>query len=509
STYFLTRIIFLRALAFVYGTAFLVALKQNKPLIGNKGITPAKTYLSYRRSSLENQKKMQGKKAGLADLLYNFPTLLWLIKDKDMDRALDTFAALGLFLSGAVFLLGAANLPIMLSLWALYFSIVTVGQTWYGFGWESQLLETGFLAAFAVPVLSLSPWAGPVPWLAVWGFRWLLFRIMIGAGLIKIRGDSCWRDLTAMHYHYETQPVPNPLSYWLHKLPGWYHKAETAMNHVVELACPWLLLVPWRCAAAAGGLLQIAFQAVLVSSGNLSFLNWLTAVPGVWALDDAALAGLGLFPGAALDKASAVALNLEMKATAGGAALAAGRAGRALLTLSVAGLIARRSAPVVRNLLSPGQRMNMCFDPLRLVNTYGAFGSVTREREELVVEGCAEYAGRDTRWEEYVFPAKPGPLGRRPAVVSPYHFRLDWMLWIAAQSSVRYNGWLYGLLEKLLTNDEGVTGLLAKGGNPFEGRDPPKYVRVMIYRYKYSPSLKEEKNVQHGRWWTREEVGTY
>ena len=115
-------------------------------------------------------------------------------------------------------------MPLMFLLWALYTSIVNVGGTWYSFGWESQLLETGFLATFMVPLLSLHrfPASLPFPWVCRWGNRWLLFRIMLGAGLIKIRGDKCWwPDLNCMDFHYETQPVPNPLSRHFHLTPHW------------------------------------------------------------------------------------------------------------------------------------------------------------------------------------------------------------------------------------------------------------------------------------------------
>ena len=124
-----------------------------------------------------------------------------------------------LLLSALVFVRGAANMVIMFQLWLIYHSIVNVGQRWYGFGWESQLLESGFLAMFFVPVFEIGklPYHGvggylrKPSWAVVWGNRWLIFRIMMGAGLIKIRGDKCWRDLTCMEYHYQTQPVPNPL----------------------------------------------------------------------------------------------------------------------------------------------------------------------------------------------------------------------------------------------------------------------------------------------------------
>ncbi|CAN0430678.1 unnamed protein product, partial [Ectocarpus sp. 8 AP-2014] len=159
----------------------------------------------------------------------------------------------------------------------------------YGFGWENQLLETAFLAAFAVPFLSLQPFPAtcPPPAVIPWLYKWLAFRIMFaGAGLIKIRGDKVWKDLTAMDYHYETQPLPNPISYFLHQAPKKFHRFETAMNHIVELGASWLLLAPVRALSLLGGGIQTGFQLAIIISGNLSFLNYLTILPFIWCFDD-------------------------------------------------------------------------------------------------------------------------------------------------------------------------------------------------------------------------------
>jgi hypothetical protein len=207
--YWLVRIVFLRCLAMMYAVAFLVAFNQNESLIGEHGLTPAVNYLAQKPpDSTVNQ------------LILSHPTIFWIIPPTTEN--LNYCAGAGLGFSMLVAVLGSANVPLMFLLWVLYFSIVTVGQHWYSFGWESQLLETGFLAMFMVPMLSLRkfPKLTPTPWVAVWGYRWLLFRIMIGAGMIKVRGDQCWRDLTCMNYHYQTQPVPNPFSIYFHNTPG-------------------------------------------------------------------------------------------------------------------------------------------------------------------------------------------------------------------------------------------------------------------------------------------------
>ncbi len=139
-------------------------------------------------------------------------------------------------------------------------------------------METGFLGIFLCPLLDGRPFPRrPPPTPVIWLFRWLAFRIMFGAGLIKIRGDTCWGDLTCLYYHYETQPIPNPLSWWLHFRPHWFHKFGALWNHFIELIVPWFAFWP-RAARHIAGVLLVSFQIVLILSGNLSFLNWLTMV---------------------------------------------------------------------------------------------------------------------------------------------------------------------------------------------------------------------------------------
>lgn len=218
--YWLTRVLFLRCLGLMYAVAFLVALNQNESLIGEHGLTPAVKYLAQRSPNTT-----------VTQMILSHPTLFWMVNPTTEN--INKCAGTGLAISLMVAVIGSANVPIMFALWALYFSIVTIGQRWYSFGWESQLLETGFLAMFMVPVLSLSkfPKYTYTPWVAIWGYRWLLFRIMIGAGMIKIRGDQCWRDLTCMNYHYQTQPNPNPFSIYFHNTPGMHF---VAVRHTVE-----------------------------------------------------------------------------------------------------------------------------------------------------------------------------------------------------------------------------------------------------------------------------------
>ncbi|KAM7148030.1 lipase maturation factor 1 isoform 2-T2 [Molossus nigricans] len=441
-TFWLTRIVLLRALAFIYFVAFLVAFHQNKQLIGDRGLLPCKVYLKSVQQHFQGQ-------AGWGALSYA-PTILWLLDWSHMDSNLDALALLGLGISSFIVVTGCANMVLMTALWVLYMSLVNVGQIWYSFGWESQLLETGFLGIFLCPLWTLSrlPRETPTSRIVLWGFRWLIFRIMLGAGLIKIRGDQCWRDLTCMDFHYEV---------------------------------------------------------VLIVSGNLSFLNWLTIVPSVACFDDATLGFL--FPSGPGSLKDQVLKMQKEGARETRPTLNYGCMMRQAANLALGVLVAWLSIPVVLNLLSPKQVMNSSFNPLRIVNTYGAFGSITKERTEVLLQGTASpnASAPDAVWEDYEFKCKPGDLRRRPCLISPYHHRLDWLMWFAAFQTYEHNEWVIHLAGRLLANDAEVLSLLAL--NPFADRAPPRWVRGEHYRYKFSRP--GGLHAADGKWWIRKRIGPY
>ncbi|KAG7337892.1 lipase maturation factor [Nitzschia inconspicua] len=225
-------------------------------------------------------------------------TIFWIAKDRSkLNPWLDRVALLGFFLSIATLVTGSSNVPILLVMWICQRSLMAVGGPFYAYGWEPQLAELNFHMLFLVPLISLDPLGTTCPPspIVMFTIRWYLCRIMLGAGLIKIKSrDPKWRwpQLSAMDYFYETQPIPNPLSKYFHWMPHWCHRGEVMVNHFVELIAPLLLLLPSISARRWGGIIQIAFQAVLVTSGNLSFLNWLTAVPAIACLDDGILGPL-------------------------------------------------------------------------------------------------------------------------------------------------------------------------------------------------------------------------
>lgn len=494
-SYWLTRIAFLRFISFIYLIAFLVSFNQNKELIGNRGLTPARNFLLNVGDQFPD----------LYSRMIHVPTLLWFGSPwDDIDLVLDGIALTGAGLAMMVLVTGMANMLVMATMWVLYHSLVNVGQAWFSFGWESQLLETGFLAIWCVPVFSLKkmPRKLPPPWVCVWGFRWLIFRIMLGAGLIKVRGDQCWRDLTCMNYFYQTQPVPNPMAYYAHQAPEGWHKFETFGNHVIELVFPFFTFIPSRSAWIFNGCWQIIFQLVLITTGNLSFLNWLTIAPSIWYLDDKFLAVLFSedLRKQVIDIQEEDKILKEKKKFRTSMP-------RQVVSAVVACLLAYLSMPIIYNLASPNQAMNRSFDPLRLVNTYGAFGSVTKTRTEVVIEGTSSPtpSSPSTVWEEYEFKCKPGNTSATPCLISPYHYRLDWLMWFAAFQQYQQNPWLLHLMGKMLENDSVVDSLIKK--NPFKGRKPPKFVRARHFKYTFT-SMGSKKAAQ-GKWWNRRLIGEY
>lgn len=471
-TWYLTRFLLLRWLGFVYAVAFLIAARQIVPLIGEHGLTPAGAYLALVQDHF-------GSRSAAA---FNLPSLFWL---GISDRLLVGVAWAGFALS-LVVVAGYANAIIMALLWATYMSYVHIGQIWYGYGWEIQILETGFLAIFLCPLLDPRSFSRrPPPILILWLYRWLGFRILLGAGLIKLRGDSCWRDLTCLYYHYQTQPLPNPLSRYLQFGPHWFQKFSVLWNHFIELVVPWFCFGPRVCRHVAG-ILMISFQFILISSGNLAYLNWLTIVPFIACFDDGLLRWV--MPGFLVRRA--LGASAEPR-PAIGYTIASACLGVVVCCLSV--------SPVI-NLLSDSQSMNRSFDPLDLVNTYGAFGSVGRERREIVFEGTQDdLITAHTEWKEYEFPYKPGDPMRRPPIITPYYGRLDWQIWFAAMSRPEEYPWTYHFVWKLLHNDAGTLSLLAN--NPFPV-SPPHYVRARLYRYEFAP-LGEKA------WWHRTLLGDW
>nr|WP_203592607.1 MULTISPECIES: lipase maturation factor family protein [unclassified Streptomyces] len=444
----MSRELFQRALAALYGVAFLTAALQFRALTGERGMLPVPRFVArvpFRRSP------------SLFHLYYSdrfFAAVAW------AGCAVSAALLAGL---GSVVPLWAAML-LWLVPWLLYLSIVNVGQTWYAFGWESLLLEVGFLAV----LLGNDEVAPPV--VVLFLLRWVLFRVEFGAGLIKMRGDACWRNLTCLYHHHETQPMPGPLSRFFHHLPRPLHRVEAAANHVTQLVVPFLVFAPQPVASAAAALM-ILTQLWLVLSGNFAWLNWITVVLALSALR---------LPSDAPRVPDPPLWYV-------------------VVVLAVSALLLLLGFRPVRNMVSRRQVMNRSFDPLHLVNTYGAFGSVSRVRYEVVIEGTsAATPGADADWRAYEFRGKPGDPRRRPRQFAPYHLRLDWLMWFAALSPAYAEPWFGRLVERLLAVDRDTLRLLR--ASPFPPDAPPRYVRARLFRYRFSTRRELRET---GAWWQR------
>lgn len=454
--YTIGRLLVTRGLAALYAVAFLAALLQFRALIGERGILPAPRFLS----------------------LTSFRQSPSLFHWRYSDGLFTAVAAVGLVLSVVTMLGVTEQLPLVVCMlvwfvmWLLYLSIVNVGQVWYSFGWESLLLEAGVLAIF----LGNADTAPPLLVLIL--LRWLLFRLEFGAGLIKMRGDRCWRDLTCLYYHHETQPMPGPLSRHFHLLPNPLHRIEVAGNHVTQLVVPFGLFLPQPVAGIAATLM-IVTQLWLVVSGNFAWLNWLTIVLALSVIPD------GFYSRFADTAREYGSTPLPFTV--------------AVVVLTV--LVAVLSYWPVANMLSRRQAMNASFNKWHFVNTYGAFGTVTRTRREVIVEGTDDAVDTPaTEWREYEFKGKPGDVYRRPRQYAPYHLRLDWLMWFAAISRDYAAGWFPRFVGKLLENDPDTLRLLRH--NPFPDA-PPRRIRARMFRYRFA--TRGERRAT-GQWWMREEL---
>ncbi|TFC04194.1 lipase maturation factor family protein [Cryobacterium mannosilyticum] len=457
--YEIARQVLQRGVAACYLIGFISAVNQFPALLGEHGLLPVPGFVSritFRQS----------------------PSLFhWRYSDRMLRVLAWSGAALSALLVAGLPQLGPPWLPLVafLLLWAGYLSIVNVGQTFYSFGWESLLLEAGFVMAF----LGSNEVAPPIT--VIIFCRWLLFRLEFGAGMIKIRGGREWRDLTALFYHHETQPMPNPVSWFVHNLPKWFHRGEVIGNHFAQLVVPFLLFAPQPVASVAAVVIVLT-QLWLVFTGNFAWLNWVTIVLAFSAIDDNAFRAV--LPGIPAP-AESPAAPIWFVAVVLAATLF-------LLVLSYRPF---------RNLFARRQLMNASFNRYHLVNAYGAFGTVTRERFEVVVEGSdAADPGDETGWLAYEFRGKPGAPGRMPRQFAPYHLRLDWLMWFLALGA-RDTRWFETFLVRLLEGDRPTLRMLRV--NPFPDA-PPRQIRARVYLYRFSTPA--ERRASHD-WWIRSEVG--
>jgi hypothetical protein len=462
--------LFLRALALIYMIAFISFGRQVRGLIGATGIQPLTEFLS-------EVTRQYGSAA-----FWMIPTLFWWTHSE--------FALLSIVWGGALIgFVAAVGRPhssgqraAFVVLFLYYLSVVNAGQVFMGYQWDYLLLEAGFLAIFLKPVRA-----------RIWLFHWLLFRLVFESGAVKLLShDLSWRNLTALAVHYQTQPLPTPLAWYMMQAPLWFQKASTVFVFAVELVLPFLIFGPRRLKQIAGiGI--IVLQTLILLTGNYTFFNLLTIVLCLFLFDDQMLAR------PAKPKTAEVTPSRSRRRY-GVIKLTSNRYVTQVLVAVVMVLSLTELAGMF-DVQAPGPLQSFVrrAAAFGIVNQYGLFANMTTTRPEISIEGSND--GID--WQPYVFKYKPGPLNRPPAWVAPNQPRLDWQMWFAALGNYRENPWLIRFMQRLLEGSVPVLELIDQ--NPFAGK-PPKYVRAMRYEYRFSTS---DERRQTGNYWVRELKGPY
>ncbi|MCC7447971.1 MAG: lipase maturation factor family protein [Anaerolineae bacterium] len=480
SNYVLTRWLFLRGMALIYFFAFASVAVQINGLIGSHGILPAGEFLSSIKASF-----------GVDSYRY-VPTLLWL---DTSDRFLSLLVIAGTLGSILAFF-DVLTAPVLAILWVLWLSLVSVGQDFLAFQWDYLLLEVGFLTIFFAPWHILPRWSRQTTPSVVmlWLLRLVLFRLMFGSGIVKIlSGDPTWNDLSALSYHYFTQPLPTPLAWYAQQLPEWVQKFSTAASLFIEIPVPFLIFAPRR-ARMVGAALLILLQLSIAVTGNFAYFNWLTIVLCVTLFDDQFLRCI--FPThlvtAMLESAKESRPWLIRRVIVAVVAVV-------ILIVSLTQLgMSTLSLPRVA-VPRPVQELSNTLAPFGIVNSYALFVNMTTTRPEIIVEGSSD----GTTWLPYEFKYKPGDPNRMPPWVAPHQPRLDWQMWFAALSSPMSNPWFSRFLERLKEGAPNVLALLAK--NPFSDT-PPRYVRATLYNYTFTDLNTRQST---GAWWQRTTIGPY
>ena len=456
----LTEALFLRLLGLIYLSAFGSLWPQVVGLMGVGGVVPASRFISALHAQL-----------GLRAFFYA-PSLFWF---DSRDRALIIACALGC-LASLFLAAGVLSRVSTLVCFALYLSLSSVGQPFTSFQWDALLLEAGFLAIFA-----------GAPWL-VWAYRLLLFRLMFESGCVKLAShDPNWRNLHALRFHFMTQPLPNPVAYYVYRAPPGLLDFLTALALAIELLAPFLLFGP-RLARYLGVGLLMSLQLSILLTGNYAFFNLLSLALCLWGLEDRIFAPLGRwlswqFPRLSLPprpEAFRIAGNL------------------AVAVLLVLGGMQLLDSVASRLIAPPFSELLAAVQPFEIVNGYGLFAVMTTTRPEIVLEGSNDQVD----WREYQFPYKPGNTHRSLPWVAPYQPRLDWQMWFAALGDYQSNTWVGSLMYRIFTGEPSVYRLLSTP--PFD--HPPRYLRALLYQYDFTTP---DQRARTGAVWKRQLRGVW
>lgn len=478
-----TVALFVRAMGLVFAIAIISLWVQIVSLVGQHGILPAHEFLDAVRSHFGVER------------LWLLPTVFWV---NGGDVAIHVVCALGL-MGSLVVLAGFAPAAGLLVAWAAYLSLLGIGQDFLRFQWDTLLLESGMVA------ILLAPWrwrlrdAPPPPRPALCLARWLIFRLMFTSAVVKLSsGDPTWRNLTALDYHYFTQPLPPWTAWYAHHAPEWFHKLSVLAMYCSEGLAPFLIWGPRRV-RMTGAAVICALQLLIMATGNYGFFNLLTLVLCIPLLDD------GLWIRNARDEPMACGVT---GATAPERLPTTPRARSRVSiprTVIVSLIFLATLVPFagafkidVRR-VRPVAVLARLVAPFYVANHYGLFAVMTKTRPEIIVEGSRD----GVEWKAYEFRYKPGDVMRRPRMCTPHMPRLDWQMWFAALGDVRENRWFLVFCWRLLEGSPDVRGALAV--DPF-GDTPPKYIRATVYMYEFTTA--EEREATRA-WWKRTERGAY
>lgn len=477
SSFYLSNWLFLRLLGAGYLIAFLSLWSQVHGLVGSEGILPAATYLKQVREILSTS------------CYWMIPTLCWL---SSSDFSLTAMCMGGTILSLCL-IVGIAPLPTLFFLWIFYLSLVVVGQVFFSFQWDSLLLETGFISLFIAPGKWWSWPSRQNPPCAIgrWLLWWLLFKLMFLSGMTKLlSGDLMWRTLAALDVHYESQPLPTWIGWYVHQLPHWFHQVSVVLMFVIELGVPFLIFAPRRmrhvgCAAL------ILLQVIIAATGNYCFFNLLTAMLCVLLIDDRLVRLLvpkRWTSWLCLDRPQRTAVLWKRIPVYIAAAI--------IFVASSVAFVREMVVTHDRNLWKRSFVLNW-IGPFRTISGYGLFRVMTTQRCEIVIEGSRD----GLSWSEYQLPWQPGNVQCRPGFVQPHQPRLDWQMWFAALNPQGQAHWLVALAHRLLEGSVPVLDLIQT--NPFPDK-PPQLIRFVYYEYRFTDV---ETRRATGAWWRRKKIG--
>ena len=486
------RRLFLTSLGAVLLIAFWSLWGQLDGLIGVNGILPADAYLTGVDGAFQARGWMSGptpEGAGWLEVATDtltrtwvrmtwLPTLAWLMPDGTYG-----WLCIAGLLASVVVMSGRYVAPALLVAWACYLSLSTMGQNFLNFQWDSLLTEVTFAAVLVAPWGARPRHAAFAP--AWWLLRTILFRLVFFGGLVKLTsGDATWRDLSALTLHYETQPLPNPLSWYAHQLPWAVHAGSALLMFLIELVLIWGVFGTRRMRHVAAGSTAL-LMGMLASTGNYGFFQLLTVVLCLTCLDDRDLRWL----------TRRLPQTLVMPPLARPGRWAVGVGAAALVFVAAIGIPPRYAQTPLPPVL---ETVRAASAPWRTVNHYGLFARMTTERPLPILE--AKWGDQD--WTELTWRYQTSDPAARPPQVAPHMPRLDWQLWFAGLGDCNSEQWVQGLAYRILEGDPHVAALV--GDMRLLTSAPPDAVRLVLMDYRFAPA-----DAPSGAWWVRERKGLF